>query len=77
MQLRVARWGNSLGIRIPKPVAEKLGLAAGVPVTLEVEKDALIIRRKRYKLEALLAGVNPKNIHGEVETGKPVGREIW
>lgn len=77
MQVRVARWGNSLGVRIPKSVAEKLGLAPGVPVTLEMEKDALIIRAKKYELEKLLAGISPQNMHGEVETGKPVGREIW
>jgi len=28
-------------------------------------------------LADLLEGVTPENIHGEIDTGRPVGREIW
>lgn len=28
-------------------------------------------------LEDLLAGVTPENLHGEVDTGPAVGREVW
>jgi hypothetical protein len=30
-----------------------------------------------FCLEELLALVTDENLHGEVETGPPVGREIW
>ena len=30
-----------------------------------------------YSLDKLLAGVRKSNLHGEVETGNAVGREVW
>jgi antitoxin MazE len=32
--------------------------------------------RKQYSLEELLAEVTPENIHTEVSTGHPVGKEL-
>lgn len=32
--------------------------------------------RPRYTLDELLASVTPDNLHGEVDFGPPVGREI-
>jgi antitoxin MazE len=77
MQSRVQKWGNSLGIRIPLSLAEKTGLKEGVPVDLQADDDALVIRRKQYSLEQLLAQVSTDNTHKEIETGHPVGREAW
>ncbi|GAW94097.1 AbrB/MazE/SpoVT family DNA-binding domain-containing protein [Calderihabitans maritimus] len=77
MQSQIKKWGNSLGIRIPKVLAEKAGLVEGTPIELQVDGDAIIVRRKRYTLEKLMSQVTPENIHGEIETGYPVGREEW
>jgi antitoxin MazE len=77
MQPRVQKWGNSVGVRIPLSLAQKTGLKEGVPVDLQADDNALIIRRKQYTLEQLLAQVLPDNVHTEIETGSPVGREAW
>ncbi|AKX93781.1 multidrug transporter MatE [Moorella thermoacetica] len=77
MQPHVQKWGNSLGIRIPLSLAQKIGLREGTPVDLQVDEDAIIIRRKQYSLEQMLARVKPENIHSEIDTGPQVGREIW
>jgi antitoxin MazE len=77
MQPRVQKWGNSLGVRIPLSLARKAGLKEGAPVDLEADDDTLIIRRKQYTLEQLLAQVSPDNVHGEIETGSRAGREAW
>ena len=77
MQARVCQWGNSLGIRIPRLVAQKVGLTEGVEVDFEVRDGAIIISPKRCAIEALLARVTPENLHGEVSTGRPTGREVW
>lgn len=77
MESQVTRWGNSLGVRIPKSLAQKSGLTEGTPIVFEVEDDAIIIRRKRYSLEKLLSQVTPENLHGETDTGPSVGREVW
>lgn len=77
MQPRVQKWGNSLGVRIPLPLAQQVGIGEGTLVDLELHEDALIIRRKRYSLEEMLAGVTPENAHPEIDTGPRVGREAW
>jgi len=77
MQSHVTKWGNSLGIRIPKSIAKKIGLIEGMSVDFHVKDDAIIIRRKKYDLETLLSQITPQNIHKEVDTGHPHGREIW
>ena len=80
MQTKVQKWGNSLGLRIPKSFAEQAGVEAGSEVDLSVEDGELIVRprrRPRYELKDLLRSVTAKNVHKEVETGDPVGREAW
>ncbi|HYI72177.1 MAG TPA: AbrB/MazE/SpoVT family DNA-binding domain-containing protein, partial [Skermanella sp.] len=39
MQVQLARWGNSLGLRIPKELAGRLGLKDGARVEIEAEGD--------------------------------------
>ena len=75
--MRVMKWGNSLGIRIPMTIAKKLSLTEGTPIDYQVENDTLIIRRKKYNLEYLLSQVKTENIHEEIDTYKSVGREVW
>lgn len=79
MRARVQKWGNSLALRIPKAFAEDLRVHEGSAVELMVGKEGLIVRpvAARYALADLLAKVTDDNAHGEVCTGKPVGREVW
>ena len=76
---KVARWGNSLAVRIPQKAAHQLGLTEGSEVSVVVEDDSLTIRRSRRitTLDELLAGVTPQNAGGEIDSGPPVGREGW
>lgn len=76
----VAKWGNSLAVRIPQHIIEQIQLTEGTEVDLEVVDGNLTIiprRRKRYSLEELVAGITPENIHSEVENGVSVGEEAW
>ncbi len=80
MLTKVQKWGNSLGLRIPKSFAEQAGVEAGSEVDLSVEDGELIVRPRRqpkYELKDLLRSITAKNVHKEVETGDPVGREAW
>lgn len=42
VQARVVRWGNSRGIRIPRPMLEQAGITEAV--TLEVREGQIVIR---------------------------------
>lgn len=80
MQTKVQKWGNSLGLRIPKSFADQAGVEAGSEVDLSVEDGELIVRPRRqprYELKDLLRSVTAKNLHKEIDTGDPVGREAW
>lgn len=80
MITRVQRWGNSLGVRIPKAFAEQAGLQENAPITLSLSDGKLLIERLAadfYTIEELLADVNIVNIHAEVATGPATGSEAW
>lgn len=80
MRVQVKNWGSSLALRIPKSVAAKCGIKHGTLVDLSVVKDTLVtapVTDKKYTLKELLDGVTKRNIHGEVDTGPSVGKEVW
>jgi antitoxin MazE len=80
MQTRIQKWGNSLGLRIPRSFAVEAQVEEGAAVELSVENGRLLVRPlrvRKYALSALLRKVNPRKLHGEVSTGKAVGREAW
>jgi antitoxin MazE len=75
----IAKWGNSLAIRIPKNIADKVNLEAGSSICIDVTDNKIIIspKRPKYTLEELLAGVSPEDFDGEYDWGEAVGEEIW
>jgi antitoxin MazE len=60
---KVARWGNSLGFRIPQEGVDQLGLKEGESVFVRVRGDTITIRRastrRKWTEEELLKGVTP------------------
>jgi len=80
VEAKIQKWGNSLGLRIPKPFAEEIGIRAGSAVDLSVEDGRLVVRARAgtdLRLEDLLSEVTPDNLHEEVGTGVRRGRESW
>jgi antitoxin MazE len=80
MQTKILKWGNSLGVRIPRSFAAEAEVDAGLVVDIWVEKGGLRIRpvrRRRYALRELLRRITPRNVHEEIAAGAAVGREAW
>jgi antitoxin MazE len=80
MEMRIKKWGNSLALRIPQAFANEAGLEKDTPVEMTLEAGRLVITPipgSKPRLEDLLAGITPDNIHGEVDTGDPMGNETW
>lgn len=65
MKAKIAKWGNSLAVRLPKQFVDELGLKPGSTVDLEKDGSRLAIetapQRKipYYRLEDLLAQIKP------------------
>jgi antitoxin MazE len=78
MKATIQKWGNSLGIRIPKVIADALNLQNGSEVELLEDSDKIIIQpQRRPMLDDLLAAINEDNLHGEINSGGPAGKELW
>jgi antitoxin MazE len=80
MRVRVQRWGNSLAVRIPKPLAEDARVGEGTVLNLAVSEGKVVatpVKKRQSSLRQLLAKVTRKNLHTEVDFGPSVGREIW
>ncbi len=80
MKAQLRKWGNSLAVRIPKPVAEAARLRQGDRLELKVAgPGAIQIRtaKTRPTLAQLIRGITPENRHGETDWGKAVGNELW
>jgi len=80
MQTKIQKWGNSLAIRIPKSFAVDINLKQDELVDLTVDESKIVITPiggKKYSLEELLKGVSENNLHGEIDSGGPIGKEAW
>ena len=80
MEVRVKKWGNSAAVRIPATVLSDAEIELDQLVEVREERGRIVIepsRRKEFALEDLLKGIRPDNLHDSIETGPPMGREIW
>jgi antitoxin MazE len=80
MKTQVARWGNSMAVRIPKAVAEAAKLRPGDHLELAVEGSGVVSIRKKKgtpKLRDLIREITPENLHAEIDWGGPEGEELW
>lgn len=75
----VQKWGNTRAVRIPKAIAQQIGLETGTQVTLTPAGKGLMltpVRRKKYQLNDLLSQCKGLNPHREAIRGR-VGKEIF
>ena len=75
----VAKWGNSLGLRIPKSAAREARIVEGDTVDVSVDNGSIVVRpsRPRYSLDELVGRITAQNRHTEADWGKPAGDEVW
>jgi antitoxin MazE len=81
MKVKVAQWGNSLGVRLPKSAAESAGVTAGSELDLTVEGGGFRLRTIRKTsaqlLEEMLSEIERLQLKSPtVEWGPDVGSEI-
>ena len=79
METKIQRWGNSLGVRIPRAFAAEARVEAGSSVDISVEDGSLRIRplHRRHSLRDLVKKITRRNLHAEVSTGARMGQEAW
>ena len=83
MKSQIIRWGNSLGIRIPKYIVEELGLSANDEVECRIEQGQLMVKPipkfppkfPKYILSELLS--QELELELEIDWGSSQGNEEW
>ena len=90
MKIRIQKWGNSDGIRIPSGILKSLNIKTND--ILNIVKDWLVIRwaeqdndkiiisipkKKKISLEDRFKKYHGKNLAKEFSWDENVGREIW
>lgn len=81
MLVKISKWGNSLGIRLPKDLTRQIKLDEGDELDISCDGEKVILiphsSRPQYTLDRLLDGMEEKHLHGEVDWGEPKGKEAW
>jgi antitoxin MazE len=78
MTVRVQKWGNSLGVRIPKAIATQSDIREGTELNIS-HADGLVTLRPVTvpTLKELLSQAKPQNRPALVDWGNRVGKEAW
>jgi antitoxin MazE len=77
MQVLLAKWGNSLGLRLPRALAAELGVSEGQKVELRAENGRLIVEpvRQIFTWAQMMENVTPEAMRDAFDWGDDVGRE--
>jgi antitoxin MazE len=78
VRAKLQKWGNGLGLRVPKAIAQSTRLREGSEVELTIENGRLVITPiEDLSLEEMLDRVTDENRHGLIDWGPSVGKEAW
>jgi antitoxin MazE len=74
MRVRIGRWGNGLGLRLPRDIVRRAKLREGAQVDVAFHNGRLVIA-PRYTLKDLLTGMTPGTMRDAFAWGPDRGRE--
>ena len=80
MEIRLQKWGNSDGIRIPSNILKSLNLKTNDLLELKQIEDKIIIsksEKKKINLKERFETYNDQNLAKEFVWDDPEGNEIW
>lgn len=78
MESTIRKWGNSPAVRLPSAALKAAGYRMDERLRVTVEPGRIVLEpigEYRYELSDLVDAITPENVHGEVGTGAPRGRE--
>ncbi|MEK6733704.1 MAG: AbrB/MazE/SpoVT family DNA-binding domain-containing protein [Pseudomonadota bacterium] len=78
MQTNIQKWGNSLAVRIPSYIANKLSIECGDSIDLIANDHQITIRPRKNSLTSMLDKITEENIHNiEWDDSDIKGKELW
>lgn len=80
MLVKFAKWGNSIGVRIPAAFAGEIGITENGSAELSIEGHRLVlepvVEAPVFDLNELVAKITDENRHDEVPGGPARGGEF-
>ena len=80
-RVKIQKWGSNLGISFPQILATELSLREGLYMNIHDKDSKIIIEpvkpNSTYNLAEMLNNITENNVHQAVDTGMPIGNEIW
>ncbi len=79
MKTKIQKWGNSLGVRLPKNITEQKALREGVGVSVMLKDGQIVIEpvADELSLNSLLSMISSENVHAETDWAGTRGNEVW
>lgn len=80
MEIKLQRWGNSDGIRIPKSILSSLHMKTNDVLLIEQVEDKIVIsksNKEKVSLKELFQQYHGKNLAKEYEWDEAQGKELW
>ena len=80
MEVRLQKWGNSDGIRIPSNILKSLNLKTNDKMELEYDENKIIIskpKKVKISLADKFANYKGDNLAKEYTWDEARGKEIW
>lgn len=80
MELKLQKWGNSYGIRIPSIFLKELNIKENDKILIEKQDDKIVIsksKKQKVSLREKFNNYKGKNLSNEYSWDEAVGREIW
>jgi antitoxin MazE len=67
MTIKLQKWGNSMGVRIPKSIIKKVNLEENDELIIEQQDGKIVIfpAKKKLSLSDMMDQVTPENLHRE------------
>ena len=82
MVTKIQKWGNSQGLRLNRQLLEDAHLSVGDEVDVTAREGVIVIApakriRGKHSLKELVSRIPEDYKPGEIDWGKPVGKEVW
>ncbi len=80
MEVRLQKWGNSDGIRIPSNILKSLNLKTNDKIELVYDEDKIIIskpKKEKISLAEKFANYKGNNLAKEFTWDEAKGKELW
>ncbi len=77
MHVQISKWGNSLGLRLPRALAQQIGISEGAKVNIWADGSRLVVETvsTQYSLADLLVNMSPQTMSTAFSWGADEGRE--